>query len=90
MLRYPRCLEIWSLGKSENTDIDYRGLINLKENPKKLLVLQRVSTDYDGDEEKDGIIWCGISNNGKWIFYSTRLGIRLFEFVYVSISIGQN
>lgn len=85
MLRHSKFLEVWSLGRSENTESNYRGLVGLKEEPKKLLVLQRVTKDYDGEEEKEGIICSCMSNNGKWIFYSTSLGIRLFEFVYVSI-----
>lgn len=84
MLRYPKFLEIWSLGKSENTESSYRGLVNLKEEPKKLLVLQKISKDFEGDEDKEGIISSCISNNGKWIFYSTNLGSKLFEFAYVS------
>ncbi|XP_018569516.1 U3 small nucleolar RNA-associated protein 4 homolog [Anoplophora glabripennis] len=83
MLRYSKHVEVWTLGRSENTDSNYRGLITLKEEPKKLLVLQRVIKDYDGDEEKLGVLFSCISNNGKWIIFSTSLGVRLFQLDYV-------
>ncbi|KAJ8927588.1 hypothetical protein NQ314_019933 [Rhamnusium bicolor] len=83
MLRYHKHVEVWSLGKSENTEASYRGFLNLKDEPKKLLVLQRVNKDYDGDEEKEGVICSCISSDGKWILFSTCLGIRLFQFIYV-------
>lgn len=85
MLRYSKHVEVWSLGRSESADSSYRGLITLKKEPKKLLVLQRVTKDYDGDQEKQGVLFSCISNNGKWIIFSTSLGIRLFQMDYVSI-----
>lgn len=87
MLRYSKHVEVWTLGRSEDTDSNYRGLVTLKDEPKKLLVLRRITKDYDGDEEKQGVLFSCISSNGKWIIFSTNLGIRLFQFDYVSTAI---
>ncbi|KAL3276043.1 hypothetical protein HHI36_020772 [Cryptolaemus montrouzieri] len=78
MLRYPEYIEIWSLAETENeTDS-----ISLKKEPKKLMVMQRLSGNGDGNEEKEGIIFCTMSDDGKWIAYGTRLGLRVFQFIY--------
>lgn len=87
LLRYSKHVEVWTLGRSENTESSYRGLVALTNEPKKLLVLQRVTKDYDGDEEKEGVFCSSISNDGQWIIFSTCLGIRLFQLYYVSISV---
>lgn len=79
LLRYSKHVEVWTLGRSENADSSYRGLMPLTDEPKKLLVLQRITKDYDGDEEKEGVICSCISKDGKWIILSTCLGIRLFQ-----------
>ncbi|CAG9829555.1 unnamed protein product [Diabrotica balteata] len=82
LLKFSKHIEIWSLGKSKNVDVSFRGLIPLKEEPKKLLELKRVTKNYDGEEDKEGIISCAISNNGKWIIYSTAKGVNLFQFIH--------
>ncbi|XP_028130689.2 U3 small nucleolar RNA-associated protein 4 homolog [Diabrotica virgifera virgifera] len=82
LLKFPKHIELWSLGKSKNVDASFRGLIALKEEPKKLLELKRVTKNDDGEEDKEGIISCAISNNGKWIVYSTAKGVNLFQFIH--------
>ncbi|KAG5898118.1 hypothetical protein JTB14_006330 [Gonioctena quinquepunctata] len=79
MLQHSKHVELWSLGKSQNTEASYRGMVSLEQDPKKLLVLQRVTKDYDGDEEKEGVICCCVSSDGQWILFSTSLGVRLFQ-----------
>ncbi|XP_074029648.1 UTP4 small subunit processome component l(3)72Dn [Leptinotarsa decemlineata] len=81
MLQYPKHIELWGLGKSQNTEASYRGMVSLEKDPKKLLVLQRVGKGCD-DEEREGVICCCVSDDGHWIMYSTSLGIRLFQFLY--------
>lgn len=44
--------------------------------------LKRVSKDYDGEEDSEGIICASISADGKWIIYSTVLGVNLFQFIH--------
>ncbi|KAJ8946719.1 hypothetical protein NQ318_020813 [Aromia moschata] len=83
MLRYSKYVEVWSLGRSENVEASFRGMLSLRDEPKKLLALQRVSKDYSGDEEQEGVNCSCMSDDGKWIMFSTCKGIRLFRFVYV-------
>lgn len=86
MFRYPRHIEIWTLSKSENVENNYRGFLTISQQPKKLLSLQRLVDNDDNEKVKECIICSSISNDGKWIFYSTPSGIRLFSFNYVSIT----
>ncbi|VEN50926.1 unnamed protein product [Callosobruchus maculatus] len=79
MLRHSNHIELWSLGTSQKVDNNYTGLVDLQEEPKKLLVLHKTVTDQDDVKEREGISCCCISNNGKWIMYSTNLGSRLFK-----------
>ncbi|KAJ8924814.1 hypothetical protein NQ315_000968 [Exocentrus adspersus] len=69
MLRYSKHLEVWCLGRGAESDASYRGTVSLTSEPKKLLVLQRITKDYDGDEEREGVFTC--------------LGIRLFQFEFL-------
>ncbi|KAJ8982687.1 hypothetical protein NQ317_013159 [Molorchus minor] len=84
LLRYAKHIEIWTLGKAGDVETDRRGMLHLENEPKKLLVLNRLSKDYNGEEEKEGINCSCMSNDGKWIFFSTCKGVRLFQFVYVN------
>lgn len=82
MLRHPKYLEIWRLGIGETSDSSYRGLVNIKKPPQKLLELQRYTRVACDEQEKEGILYSCISNDGKWIFCSTNLGNKLHNFVW--------
>nr|CAH7757375.1 unnamed protein product [Callosobruchus chinensis] len=79
MLQHSNYIELWSLGKSQMVENNYTGIVDLQEEPKKLLVLHKTVTDQDDVKEREGINCCCISNNGRWIMYSTNLGSRLFK-----------
>lgn len=79
MLRYPKFIEIWSLGQTEGQKDAITGLFKVDKGAKKLLVLQKV-VKVDGVEKKEGIICSAISDDGSLILYSTRLGVRFFKF----------
>ncbi|KAB0796828.1 hypothetical protein PPYR_10889 [Photinus pyralis] len=80
LLRFIDHLEIWGLGKStdkkQNSD-----LLQLVEEPVHLLTLQRLVKN-DGAEIKEGIVCSSISNDGKWIVFSTNSVLRIFNFSY--------
>ncbi|XP_057664279.1 U3 small nucleolar RNA-associated protein 4 homolog [Diorhabda carinulata] len=82
LLRYPKHIELWNLGKSKDVDVNYRGLLSLNNEPKKLLELKRVMKNYENEEDSEGIICTAISKDGTWILYSTIQGVNLFQFIY--------
>ncbi|CAH1964658.1 unnamed protein product [Acanthoscelides obtectus] len=79
MLRHPDHIDLWSLGQGQEVEQNYTGLIDLQDEPKKLLVLQKTVKDEDNVKEREGITCCCISNDGNWIMYSTNLDSRLFK-----------
>nr|CAI5842239.1 unnamed protein product [Callosobruchus analis] len=79
MFRHSNHIELWSLGKSQKVENNYTGLVDLQEEPQKLLVLHKTVADQDDVKEREGINCCCVANNGKWIMYSTNLGSRLFK-----------
>ncbi|KAK9882349.1 hypothetical protein WA026_020871 [Henosepilachna vigintioctopunctata] len=81
MLRYPKYIEVWSLGETDEV-VQSTNIIPLKKEPKKLIVLQRIVKNHCGDHKKEGIIFADMSDNGKWIAYGTCLGLRVFQFIY--------
>ncbi|RZC36716.1 cirhin, partial [Asbolus verrucosus] len=80
LLRYPKFIEIWSLGVSGGERDKHTGLFAVKSEPKKLVVVQKV-VKTDEEERKEGIVCATMSHDGKLILYSTRLGVRLLKFV---------
>lgn len=83
LLRYSKHIEVWSLGKSADVE-NSSGLLPLAAEPKHLLTLNRIVKGDDGNDVAEGIICCSLSNNGKWIIFSTDTVLRLFHFNYVS------
>lgn len=83
MLRHHKHIDVWSLGKSIELDKSVNNL-KLESVPKHLLTLQRIVKDTDGAEIQEGIICSAISNDGKWIAFSTDTVLRIFYFNYVS------
>lgn len=86
LLRYPARIELWSLGESGSLEQNgcFIGVLPLAKGPKKLLLLDRsVKDDFRG-EIREGIICSSVSENGKWIIFSTDSALRLFCFNYVS------
>ncbi|XP_015832958.1 U3 small nucleolar RNA-associated protein 4 homolog isoform X2 [Tribolium castaneum] len=79
MLRYPKLIEIWSLGEIGSDRDKHTGLYNVEKAPRKLVALQKVVTDDEGVEKHEGIICSTISDDGTLILYSTRLGVRLLK-----------
>lgn len=86
LLRYAKHIELWTLGEINNLEHqqNYIGLLPLKIGPKKLLKLQRTVKDDSENEVNESIICCALSENGKWITYSTESALRIFQFEYVS------
>ncbi|KAF5306667.1 hypothetical protein FQR65_LT07222 [Abscondita terminalis] len=81
LLRFAKHLEVWSLGVS-NDRKDNSNLLELVEKPVHLLKLQRLVKNDEGDEVKENIICASISNDGKWIVFSTNSVLRIFGFSY--------
>lgn len=86
LLKYARHIELWSLGIVNANDGGYSGLLPLKSGPKKLLQLCRTVKDDSGEQVKEGIACCTISDDGSWLAYSTDRCLRIFRFRYVRIS----
>ncbi|CAH1156149.1 unnamed protein product [Phaedon cochleariae] len=80
LLQYPKHVELWRLGRTRDVEASYRGFLTLEKDPKKLLVLQRTTKDYDGDKEREGVICSSMSKDGQWLLFSTNLGVSLFQF----------
>lgn len=78
LLRHSRHIEIWSLAETESAKPSYRGIVELKTKPKKLVTLQRVNKNWSGEDEGEGIFCSCISTNGQWILISTHSGFRLY------------
>ncbi|XP_019876359.1 U3 small nucleolar RNA-associated protein 4 homolog [Aethina tumida] len=80
LLRYPTHLEVWKLGEGDAVERDYKGIVPVVSEPKKLLVLQRTVKNSDGEKDQEGICASCISNNGKWVMFSTCSGTTLVIF----------
>lgn len=86
LLRYPTRIELWSLGESGNPKEkgSVNGLLPLAKEPKKLLLLDRSAKDDFRGDIREGIVCSAVSENGKWIVFSTDSALRLFCFNCVS------
>lgn len=88
LLKYAKHLELWSLGTVNASDKNgYNGLLPLKDGPKKLLQLCRTVKDESGEQVREGIACCALSNDGSWVAFSTDRTLRIFRFRYVSNSL---
>lgn len=76
LLRYPRSIEIWKLGREAEELKQNMGVLKLKQEPVKLLEIQT--------RGEEGTLCATISNNGQMIAYSTINRLRLFRFNYVN------
>lgn len=87
LLRYSNFMEIWALGETHGDDhnASFNGLLPIVRGPKKLLKLHRSVRDDVGTEMVEGILYSAMSNDGKWIAFSTDTAFRLFQFENVSI-----
>ena len=75
MLRYSSHLEIWQLGNTapvENEDEIHEGILPLTEDPVHLLTIKSRGGDV--------IICADISNDGRWIAYSSLATTRFLRF----------
>ncbi|KAF5288217.1 hypothetical protein FQA39_LY03985 [Lamprigera yunnana] len=81
LLRFIKHLEVWSLGESSDWDSGST-LLHLNVEPMHLLTLQRLVKNEDGEEVQEGIMCASISNDGKWIVFSTNSVLRIFSFEY--------
>ncbi|CAH0547966.1 unnamed protein product [Brassicogethes aeneus] len=78
LLRYPKHLEIYKLGQSEeDVNNEVLGVVPIKNKPVKCMVLHKLVEGYDGEKDREGICTSCISNNGKWVMFSTCSGTRL-------------
>lgn len=83
MLRYLSHLEVWQLGSTapiENGEEVHEGILPLTEDPVLLLTLKSRGGDV--------IVCAGMSNNGKWIAYSSVSTLCFFRFQPVSLQIN--
>jgi len=79
MLRYLSHLVVWQLGNTapiDNGDEVHEGILPLTEDPVQLLTIKSRGGDV--------IICADISNDGKWIAYSSLETTRFFKFQAVS------
>lgn len=75
MLRYLSHLEVWQLGNTapiENEDEVHEGILPLTEDSVQLLTIKSCGGDF--------IICADMSNDGKWIAYSSLATTRFFKF----------
>lgn len=88
LLNYGQHLEVWSLGSQASTsDNDKtKEMLRLQDEPKKLLFLQRTHKNDTGVEIKEGIICTCMSDDGKWIAFSTDTTTKLWQVNFVSIA----
>lgn len=84
MLRYPKHIEMWSLGEYDAEKCQNAGLIPVTKAPVKLVELERTIKQENGEIYTENIICCAVSSNGKYIAFSTPTAMRLFKFSYVS------
>jgi hypothetical protein len=83
MLRYLSHLEVWQLGNTApiiNGDEVHEGILPLIEDPVQLLTLKSRGGDV--------IVCADMSNNGKWIAYSSVSTLCFFRFQVVSLQIN--
>jgi len=81
MLRYLTHLVVWQLGNTapiDNEDEVHEGILPLTEDPVQLLTIKSRGGDV--------IICADISNDGKWIAYSSLATTRFFKFQAVSFT----
>lgn len=83
MLRYHQHIEIWSLGMPSNEKDKNTGLLLLDQEPKKLVLLQKLVKGEEGENDKEGIISSTMSDDGQFVMYSTRFGNRIFKLIIV-------
>jgi hypothetical protein len=79
MLRYLSHLVVWQLGNTapiHNEDEVHEGILSLTEDPVQLLTIK--------SRGGDAIVCADISNDGKWIAYSSLATTRFFKFQAVS------
>ena len=79
MLRYLSHLVVWQLGNTApigNEDEVHEGILPLTEDPVQLLTIK--------SRGGDAIVCADISNDGKWIAYSSLATTRFFKFQAVS------
>lgn len=88
MFKYPRHLEVWSLGEASKINQGSK-IFNLETEPKRLLVITS-DTKHEGYEGREGIMCSCISDDGNWIAYSTHSKLSVLSFSYVSIIISIN
>ncbi len=84
LFKYVNYLEVWKLGKSGE---DFEKIIqgsgeekSIVKSENYLLSLQPLKLLELRSRDDEHILCCSISPNGKWIIYSTKNYIRLFEF----------
>jgi hypothetical protein len=81
MLRYLSHLEVWQLGNTAPVDDEdevHEGILPLTEDPVRLLTIK--------SREGDVIVCADISDDGKWIAYSSLATTRFFKFQAVSLT----
>jgi hypothetical protein len=72
---------VWQLGHTasiENEDEVHEGMLPLTEDPVQLLTIKSRGSDV--------IICADMSNDGKWIAYSSLAATRFFKFQAVSFT----
>lgn len=80
LLKYSDHLEIWCL--DEQKEKFEEEIPCGPENVKNLLCVKRSVRNEDGEVCNEKIICSSISNDGKWIVYSTNSIVRLLRFYY--------
>ena len=80
MLRYPKFIEVWTLGESGGEKDKRTGMFTVDKRPQKLVLVQKV-VKVDDNDRKEGILCATMSDDGGLILYSTRLGVRLLKLV---------
>ncbi|CAG9769857.1 unnamed protein product [Ceutorhynchus assimilis] len=83
LLRYAKRIELWSLGSGQKVSDGYKGAVELKSKPKKLVTIQKLGKNWSEEDEPEAIVCSSVSLNGELIFLATSTGFRLYQFKMV-------
>lgn len=81
LLRYSKHIEVWSLSRTKH----HRSEGNLgPAEPQKLVTIQKLGKNWQGENEAETVTCAAISANGRWIFMAACDRFNLYNLQIVS------
>ncbi|XP_045463554.1 U3 small nucleolar RNA-associated protein 4 homolog [Harmonia axyridis] len=71
LLRHPKHIEICGLAESNDLSKEHK--------PRRIMILQKLVKNHEGVEVEEGITFASLSDDGQWIAYGTRLGLKVYQ-----------